>query len=841
MRTARPSRTRHLIAVGVAASAAALGAVAVPAAADAAPLIPADAQHVTNVTVFLKAPHPAALAALAGAHGLSRAQRLQRLTDLVPSAATRRTVARGLAAEGLTVTGRSTWSLTATGTTGQIAATFGTRPTLPRKPSQAEFVASSGALPALPSRLADDVSAAFPTAAGPAVLHHMATSDLDGTDFRNADTPAGVTPSTGQNDAGTTIATVQFADFDAGGTSNAAASDTAADLTSYAKEHGLTDPVASGQYKAVHVAGGPSATDDQQGGDVEVDLDQESILSTAPTADQHAYFAPNTDAGFGDVFSAVYDDVTGSANATAPDPNITALSSSWGECEGDTGATAINAVEPMLESLTAAGVTVFSASGDDGIYDCRSTTGLGLDNTQADVDFPASSPVVVGVGGTNLSASTSAPNTGSNWTETGWKCTGPLSCEGTSLPLVGTGGSGGGASGSAYGTSSTSGTADFAGFAAPSYQTKNVTDAPFAGAKTRLVPDIAADGDPSTGFTVYTSDPQYVLEGGGSNDVEVGGTSLATPISAAQFDNALADAGITKGVGDIHNALYTAYADTQDLPTSDPKKVFRDVTSGTNGATGNKGTDPSVSAQAGYDTVSGLGGVLWSALVPYLTVPGAPTATGSLTLPDKTKATGTYTVKGTWTSVVGTDPAALASTDVSVTAVGASDPVYSTTSKDAAGTFTFAGKAGTTYVMTVTPKDTAGRTASATATVNVPIDDTGFSVTKGWARKSRSGDIGGSHLTGSAKSLVAKVASTGHTFSVRIVGGPSYGKFAVYRGGTLIKTIDGYKAKLAHYTFPIYTSSNTSIVRTFTFKPLGTKNAKSAGSLVALDDLVVTR
>src|SRR4029077_1909512 len=149
-------------------------------------------------------------------------------------------------------------------------------------------------------------------------------------------------------------------------------------------------------YKAVFVDGG--APDDPGGGDIEANLDQQSILSTAPSANQHAYFAPNSDAGFNDVFSAVLDDVLGTSHATAPDPHIVALSASWGLCENQNSPSAITALEPILKSLLAAGVTVFASSGDSGIYDCG--------GTPADVDYPASSPSVVGVGGTNLSAAT---------------------------------------------------------------------------------------------------------------------------------------------------------------------------------------------------------------------------------------------------------------------------------------------------------------------------------------------------------------------------------------------------------------------------------------------------
>ena len=88
----------------------------------------------------------------------------------------------------------------------------------------------------------------------------------------------------------------------------------------------------------------------------------------------------------------------------------------------------------------------------------------------------------------------------------------------------------------------------------------------------------------------------------------------------------LCDNGRATGVGDIHNALYQAYADTKALTPTSSAKAYRDVTAGSNGAAADAGTDPSVNAAIGYDTVSGLGGVLWSALTPYLLGGAAPTA-----------------------------------------------------------------------------------------------------------------------------------------------------------------------------------------------------------------------
>jgi hypothetical protein len=575
------NRPGFALVVSATAVATGLGLAAGPAQASAR----IGARPLERVTFVLRAPHPMALRRLALADGLSRARRLRELQKLVPSAARHASVASVLSTDGFLLRAQTAWTITAAAPRAKVRELFGSRPTLATAP----LAQAAGPLPRIPAALRSAVSGIFPTSGGPASLHPMATSALSGSDFRRADTPAGVPPSTGQSDHGLTIATIQFGDFYGGNDS------AASDLVNYAEEHGLRNPVANGHYKAIIVDGGPYAYDDEVDGGAEVDLDQESILSTAPSANQHVYFAPFSDAGFVDAFAAVYDDVTGNSYATAPDPHIVAASISWGDCEYDWGAASIDTIEPAIESLVAAGVTVFAAAGDDGIYDCG----------MVDVDYPGSSPVVVSVGGTNLSAGRSAPNTGRNWTETSWACSDATSCEN------GDHGTGGGESGSAYGSGG-----DFPGFPAPAYQTADIKDPPFAGAPNRLVPDIAADGDPNTGFVIYTSNPAFT--GGGSNDVLFGGTSLSAPISAAQLANTLGGSGHTVGVGDIHSALYAAYHATHTLPKTDSARVFRDIVHGSNGATADKGSDPSVSAQLGYDTNSGLGAVLWSALLPYL-------------------------------------------------------------------------------------------------------------------------------------------------------------------------------------------------------------------------------
>lgn len=557
-------------------------------AAAAGPASPAAGGRGSAVTVVLKAPRPAALARLAQRHDLSHAQRVAAVDRLLPTPAAHQAAVAALTAEGLTVTGESSWTVSATAPAATVRQRFGRRPSLPARPTPAQRRAATGPLPTLPAALQHVASGVYPTTTGPAVFHHSA---LAGADFRNAYTTpsltaAGTSPYDGQDIAGNlTIATIQLAGWNS------------SDLATYAASAGDStfDPATDLTQVPVDQATvpGPDSGDDS---DVEVDLDQEAILSTDPYAHQRAYFAPNTTVGYADAFTQVLDDTLQNAGAYhGGDPSIAALSVSWGECEADTGQNQITrTLEPIMQSLVAAGVTIFASSGDDGIYDdCQSA--------RSAVDYPASSPEVVGVGATALSAhGGSAANDGSNWSETAWSC-------GNSADCRNNGGSGGGAS---------------AVFAAPSYQASAIRDAPFAAPQHRLVPDIAADGDPDTGFTVYTSDPTDVPQFG--HTIVIGGTSLAAPLSAAVFTNALAAYGAATGVGDIHDFLYLAYAADDG--------AFRDITSGSNGSSFDAATDPSVTAQAGYDTVGGLGAALWPAIVELIYAEGEGNGASSLSL-----------------------------------------------------------------------------------------------------------------------------------------------------------------------------------------------------------------
>ncbi len=381
--------------------------------------------------------------------------------------------------------------------------------------------------------------------------------------------------------AGATVATVQFSGW------SALADPAGADLGTWAAAAGVTLPPIT----TIGVNGASPTTPDGSGGDIEVALDQEALLAVAPAAAQRVYVTTNGDAVGG---VAVWDRILADVRDGI---RITAVSTSWGACETYFGRSQISAIEQDLAALSALGVSVFAASGDSSAYDCGSTS--------PGVDYPAASPSVVGVGGTDLRTDTSG------YVETAWG--------GSTVDYQPGDGSGGGVSSL---------------FARPAWQQSVATSLP-AG---RVVPDIAAEAAPNHGLAVRYESSWYLL----------GGTSLAAPTQAGIYAATLAAAGRPDGTPvEVHTALYGAAA-----------SAFRDITVGTNHV---------YAATAGYDAVTGLGGPQWSALSTALTGTaaaatgtGATGTTGTGTPAPATPGTGGSTgtgTTGTGTTGTGTAPA----------------------------------------------------------------------------------------------------------------------------------------------------------------------------------------
>ncbi|HEY5009098.1 MAG TPA: S53 family peptidase [Caulobacteraceae bacterium] len=298
-----------------------------------------------------------------------------------------------------------------------------------------------------------------------------------------------------------------------------------ADTAAAFKSMGLAAP----KVTAVLVSGGTNQPGKDPDADGEVALDVQVAGGGAPGAAIAVYFAPNTDQGFVDAISQAVHDETNK-------PSV--MSISWGSAESAWTQQAVTAMTSAFQDAAEAGVSVFAASGDGLATD-------GVSDGKAHVDFPASSPWVVGCGGTRLNTSGARLSGESVWNSNG-------------------GGSGGGIS---------------ALFAVPAYQTGVALPAPVGATKKgRGVPDVAADADPDTGYDVVVD---------GQSEI-IGGTSAAAPLWAGLF--ALVNAAAGKPVGQPHALLY-AHPD-----------AFNDVRTGDNKASG-----IGYAAGAGWDACTGLG------------------------------------------------------------------------------------------------------------------------------------------------------------------------------------------------------------------------------------------
>ena len=369
------------------------------------------------VTVHL-ASDTHALAKIAGTSGLSHAERFARLRAAIARPAARRDVSSYLTGRGFQVVASSPFVVQAMASPAAVDATF---------PQTATGLG-------VPSTLAGNASFVVTSDEEKNVLQPLTTSlSVDGSTVRGLyDAPGGTPPSGHRSPA---IATLQFSGWNAG------------DLTTFASDNGLADPVTAGRYAGVSVDGADPAVPDGAGGEIEVALDQESLLFTAPNAKQVAYFAPNSGGGIIDAIEKVATDAYNGMN-------IGALSISYGMCEPGLPAAFVAALHQALTDLVAVGVTVFAASGDSGSYECAPG--------QASVSSPASDPLAVAVGGTTVDTTTDPPG------ETVW--------------WDGTNGSGGGTS---------------TVWPEPAYQSERAPGLPGRG-----VPDISLDGDPATGMVV---------------------------------------------------------------------------------------------------------------------------------------------------------------------------------------------------------------------------------------------------------------------------------------------------------------------------------------------------
>jgi kumamolisin len=280
----------------------------------------------------------------------------------------------------------------------------------------------------------------------------------------------------------------------------------AADLTTYFHGLGLQPP----KVTAVSVDHGRNAPSGPGGADGEVMLDIEVVGGVAPAANIVVYFAPNTDQGF-------IDAITTAVHDTVHRPSV--ISISWGAPEVQWTQASVQAMDQAFQAAAAMGVTVYCAAGDNGASDFPPGPGAQPGNH---ADFPASSPHVVGCGGTHISVASTAITDEVVWNDPG-----------------------DGASGGGFSTL----------FPRPAWQ------GAVQGQSGRGVPDVAGDASPLSGYAVRVD---------GRNTV-IGGTSAVAPLWAGL--TALLNQKLGKPLGFANSVLYGL------APTSG---AFKDIIVGNN-------------------------------------------------------------------------------------------------------------------------------------------------------------------------------------------------------------------------------------------------------------------
>jgi kumamolisin len=278
--------------------------------------------------------------------------------------------------------------------------------------------------------------------------------------------------------------------------------------------------------------------------DMEAVLDVQVAGALVPAARIADYFAPNTDSGLLDAVGAA-------VHAT---PTPTAISLSWGATEGSYSVHFVTAMEDIFKEAAALGITVCAASGDSG-------SGNDVYDGGSHVNYPASSPHVLAVGGTTLIGD---PGTGTIHSETVWNA----------------------------GSDQVTGGGVSNLFDLPGWQAQAGVPSRFGKAeKGRGVPDVAANADSKTGY-------QVVVDG---KTAFVGGTSPATPLWAALVCRLAQKVGRPFGL--LQPLIY------RDLAPGKVTAGFRDIVAGDNG---------SYAAAPGWDPNTGLGSPDGTALLNVL-------------------------------------------------------------------------------------------------------------------------------------------------------------------------------------------------------------------------------
>ena len=296
----------------------------------------------------------------------------------------------------------------------------------------------------------------------------------------------------------------------------------------------------------------------------------------------------------------------------AIDGNVAPIvTTSYGACEADLGTSVLAYYSQLLQMANAQGMTVTAASGDDGATDCDVNVGSAVKGLA--VDFPASSPQVTGVGGTQFN-----DTSGTYWSASNGANGGSALSYIPEIVWNADNGAGLDASGG--------GESDY--FAKPTWQVGTGVPNDYS----RDVPDVALSASIThDGYLICVGSDCTNGFTNASGGVDVaGGTSIGAPTFAGLLALVEQKAGVR--LGNVNPTIYalgnSAYA----------VSVFHDVTSGTNASPCTTGSvDCPVggaigfAANAGYDLATGWGSVdAYNLVNDWASVTAAPVTGGAV-------------------------------------------------------------------------------------------------------------------------------------------------------------------------------------------------------------------
>jgi subtilase family serine protease len=284
------------------------------------------------------------------------------------------------------------------------------------------------------------------------------------------------------------------------------------------------------------------ATDESNVGEEETELDLELIHEVAPQATILDYNAPNVSPSGDDTLGDMIDHLVAQGR-------VNIVSDSMGYCELGFPSADLQRDEQAIEAAVSHGINIFKSTGDSGAYQCER---FDPSDHRLSVEWPASSPGVIAVGGTSLAVSASGGYSG----EVAWQDVLEASGGGGGLSEV---------------------------FARPPWQRAPGVSSRYSDGK-RQIPDVSANADPNTGWALVTD----------GSLAPTAGTSAAAPFWAgamALIEQYARQHGVRR-LGFVDPMLYRIASTPQAAPP------FHDITVGTNRY---------YPATPGWDFATGLG------------------------------------------------------------------------------------------------------------------------------------------------------------------------------------------------------------------------------------------